>query len=169
MKHLILYRPSHLSSKDDHIVTSIKEIISQPSCTCRGLFQIYLPIYKESFQWKNIRYGEGMYRRSLLLCVCVCVCVCIQLLSWVWLFATPWTEACQAPLSMGFSRQKYWMGCHFLLQGIFLIQGSKLSLLHLLNWEMDSLAPAPQYDLQQTTETFRAYWSLDSSPLKRIR
>ena len=75
MKHLILYRPSHLSSKDDHIVTSIKEIISQPSCTCRGLFQIYLPIYKESFQWKNIRYGEGMYRRSLLLCVCVCVCV----------------------------------------------------------------------------------------------
>ena len=22
--------------------------------------------------------------------------------------ATPWTVACQAPLSMGFSRQKYW-------------------------------------------------------------
>ena len=21
---------------------------------------------------------------------------------------TPWTEACQAPLSMGFSRQEYW-------------------------------------------------------------
>ena len=80
MKHLILYLPAQISSKDDHRVTSIKEIISQPSCTCRGLFQIYLqicllPIYKESFQWKNIRYGEGMYRRSLLLCVCVCVCV----------------------------------------------------------------------------------------------
>ena len=118
MKHLILYLPAQISSKDDHRVTSIKEIISQPSCTCRGLFQIYLqicllPIYKESFQWKNIRYGEGMYRRSLLLCVCVCVCVCIQLLSWVWLFATPWTEACQAPQSMGFSRQKYWNGLPF--------------------------------------------------------
>ena len=25
----------------------------------------------------------------------------------VWLFATPWTVACQAPLSMGFSRQEY--------------------------------------------------------------
>ena len=25
-------------------------------------------------------------------------------------FATPWTVACQAPLSMGFSRQKYWSG-----------------------------------------------------------
>ena len=28
----------------------------------------------------------------------------VKLLSRVWLFATPWTVACQAPLSMGFSR-----------------------------------------------------------------
>ena len=27
-----------------------------------------------------------------------------------WLFATPWTVACQAPLSMAFSRQEYWSG-----------------------------------------------------------
>ena len=26
----------------------------------------------------------------------------------VQLFVTPWTVACQAPLSMGFSRQEYW-------------------------------------------------------------
>ena len=26
------------------------------------------------------------------------------------LFATPWTVACQAPLSMGFSSQEYWSG-----------------------------------------------------------
>ena len=31
-------------------------------------------------------------------------------LSRVWLFATPWTAAYQAPLSMGFSRQVYWSG-----------------------------------------------------------
>ena len=30
--------------------------------------------------------------------------------SCVLLFATPWTVACQAPLSMGFSRQEYWSG-----------------------------------------------------------
>ena len=30
-------------------------------------------------------------------------------LSRVWLFMTPWTAACQAPPSMGFSRQEYWM------------------------------------------------------------
>ena len=38
--------------------------------------------------------------------------------------ATPWTVTHQAPLSMGFFRQEYWSGCHFLLQGIFLTQGS---------------------------------------------
>ena len=32
------------------------------------------------------------------------------MLSRVRLFATPWTAACQAPLSMEFSRQEYWRG-----------------------------------------------------------
>ena len=32
----------------------------------------------------------------------------VKLLSHVRLFATLWTEAYQAPLSMGFSRQEYW-------------------------------------------------------------
>ena len=31
----------------------------------------------------------------------------------VLLFATPWTVACQAPLSAGFSRQEYWSGLPF--------------------------------------------------------
>ena len=33
-------------------------------------------------------------------------------------------------MSMGFSRQEYWSGLHFLLQGIFPTQGSKLGLLN---------------------------------------
>ena len=41
---------------------------------------------------------------------CVCVCVCVRALSHVRLFATLCTEAQQAPLSMEFSRQKYWSG-----------------------------------------------------------
>ena len=32
------------------------------------------------------------------------------MLNHVQLFATPWTVACQAPLSVEFSRQKYWRG-----------------------------------------------------------
>ena len=31
----------------------------------------------------------------------------------VQLFVTPWTVACQAPRSMGFSRQEYWSGVPF--------------------------------------------------------
>ena len=34
-------------------------------------------------------------------------------LSHVQLFATPWTVACQVPLSMEFSRQEYWNGLPF--------------------------------------------------------
>ena len=36
-----------------------------------------------------------------------------KLLSRIWLFATPWTVAYQAPPSMGFSRQEYWSGLPF--------------------------------------------------------
>ena len=42
---------------------------------------------------------------SACACVCVCVCLCVcsyaYLLSCVWLFATPWSAACEAPLSGG--------------------------------------------------------------------
>ena len=40
-------------------------------------------------------------------CVRACVLSCF---SCVWLCATPWTVAHQAPLSMGFSRQGHWSG-----------------------------------------------------------
>ena len=51
-------------------------------------------------------------------------------------FATPWTVVLQAPLSMGFSKQEYWSGYHFLLQGIFPKQGSNWWILH---WQVDFL------------------------------
>ena len=60
----------------------------------------------------------------------------LLLFSCVQLFGTPQTVAHQAPLSMGFPRQEYWSGCHFLLQRIFPNQGSNLCLLH---WQADSL------------------------------
>ena len=42
-----------------------------------------------------------------------CWKVKVKSLSHVRLFATPWTVAHQAPLSMGFSRQEYWSGLPF--------------------------------------------------------
>ena len=44
----------------------------------------------------------------------VCKHVCLVV---VWLFATPWTIAHQAPLFMGFSRQEYWSGVPFSTPG----------------------------------------------------
>ena len=43
----------------------------------------------------------------------VCVCVCAQSFSQVQLFVIQWTIACQAPMSMGFSRQECWSGLPF--------------------------------------------------------
>ena len=46
--------------------------------------------------------------------VCVCVCTHAREHSVLYKsFEAPWTEACQAPLSMGFHRQKYWSGLPF--------------------------------------------------------
>ena len=58
------------------------------------------------------------------MCITDCLCCTVEtnfsdvvvdvyLLSRVRFFATPWTTPCQAPLSMGFSRQKYWSGLLF--------------------------------------------------------
>ena len=43
-------------------------------------------------------------------------CVCYSLYH-LWLFVTPGTVACQAPLSMEFSKQEYWSGLPFLSPG----------------------------------------------------
>ena len=51
-------------------------------------------LYNFIFYYLNI---DSIYMRT-----------CAQLPRWVWLFATPWTVARQAPLSIGFLRQEYW-------------------------------------------------------------
>ena len=60
------------------------------------------------------------------------------------LFATLWTGAHQAPLSMEFFRHKYWNGFLAFLQGIFLTQGLNPHLLCLLHWQAGSLPLEPR-------------------------
>ena len=61
--------------------------------------------------WTCVSYiGSRFFTTETPVCVCVCV---LSRLSRVQLFATPWTVACHAPLSMGFSRQEYWSGVPF--------------------------------------------------------
>ena len=54
----------------------------------------------------------------------------VKLLCHVQLFETPWTVVYQVPLSMRFSGKNTWVGCHFLLQEIFLTQGLNPGLQH---------------------------------------
>ena len=63
--------------------------------------------------------------------------------SFVRLFVTLWTLACQIPLSIRFPRQNTRVGCHALLQGIFPTQELNLGLLRLLHWHTGSLPLAP--------------------------
>ena len=55
------------------------------------------------------------------------MCVHQWVLSSVWLFATPWTVACQALLSVGFPRQEYWSGLPFPSPGDLPTQGSNIA------------------------------------------
>ena len=67
----------------------------------------------------------------------------------VQLFATPWTEAHQAPLSVGFSRQEYWSGLPF---------PSNSHLLHLLHWQAASLPLSATWEASgwgQNTSCFK--------------
>ena len=66
------------------------------------------------------------------------VCI-LSHFSHVQLFAIPQTEACQASLAMGFSRQEYWIGLPCPPPVIFPTQGSNPRLVHLLHWQEGSL------------------------------
>ena len=88
---------------------------------------MYMDIYCNSIchskNWKCMKYPA----------------VCVHVVSRVRLFATPWTVAYQAPLSMGFSRQEYWTGLPFPSPGDVPDPGIKPESLHLLYWQVNSL------------------------------
>ena len=73
-----------------------------------------------------------MSQIGILDCV---VCVCSQF----WLSLYDPMDCSPPGSSVHGILQTTGVGCHFLLQGIFPTQGSNLSLLHLLHWQVDSL------------------------------
>ena len=84
---------------------------SSPFCFCvawrRGnsgpssLGHIQLAFCSHSASWSFICLGFCLYLWQVRACMFSCF-------NHVWLFTTPCTVACQAPLSMEFSRQEYW-------------------------------------------------------------
>ena len=76
------------------------------------------------------------------------MCVCKSLSS-VRLFVTPWTVACQAPLSMDLSGKNSGMGYHALLQGMVLTQGLNPGLLRCGQISLLSKPPGTPYPMIQ--------------------
>ena len=74
-------------------------------------------------------------------------CRMLSRCSRVRLFATPWTVACQAPLSMGFSRQEYWSGLPCPRPGDLPDPGGLN--LRLLHWQVGSLLLVPPWKPNQ--------------------
>ena len=64
--------------------------------------------------------------------------MCAQSLSHIQLFATLWTIAYQALLSMKIFRQEYWSGLPFPPPGDLPDPGRSLEM-HVLHWQVDSL------------------------------
>ena len=69
----------------------------------------------------------------IILCICVCAQSCPTLQPHGLYIATRLLCPCYSP------GKNIEVGCHFLIQGIFLTQGSNPYLLCLLHWQVDSL------------------------------
>ena len=72
-----------------------------------------LSISSTTYAYKSTTNRQSSITFKLLPKILYKWIVFVQLLSCVWLCATPWTIGHQAHLSMGFSRQEYWSGLPF--------------------------------------------------------
>ena len=77
------------------------------------------------------------------ICASVSVCVCTKSLSCVQLFETLDCSLPHSSVQRNFSGKNTGVGCHLLLQGIFLTEGSNPRLLYLLQWQGDSSPAEP--------------------------
>ena len=77
----------------------------------------------------------------VVVCVCVCLCVCAHTCPALCdpIYCSPPGSSVHGIFQAGSTE----VGCHFLLQGIFLTQGLNVPLLCLLLWPVDSLPLVP--------------------------
>ena len=93
--------------------------------------------------FSTLRQSLGCYECwDFTLCGLRCVCSVAQLLGCIRHFVNP--VACQAPLSMGFSRQVYWSGLPFPTPGDLPNSGLNPHFLSLLHWQVDSSPSEPR-------------------------
>jgi len=97
-------------------INESKILCNPPPAAAKSL-QSCLPVQPHRWQptrlprpWDSPGKNTGVGCYFLLQCMKAKVKAKVKSLSRVWLLATPWTAAYQAPPSMGFSKQEYWSG-----------------------------------------------------------
>ena len=108
-----------LNTQDTHYYVFLKSFAVRHYCVTKHTYTRTLSQINKFFESSDLHIIYPVYSTPCMvpksvdlvwfLDDYVCVCVC-QSLSRVSLFATQWTVACQAPLSMEFSRQGHWSG-----------------------------------------------------------
>ena len=109
-------------------------------------FHLLVIFQENKIKWKLITYYVCIYVTCIYTHVCAhtkYLYLYLHVSVQAWLSVAPWTIACQALLSMGFWGKSTGVGCHSLLQGIFLTQESNVSLLYLPHWQPGSLPAEP--------------------------
>ena len=104
---------------NSRVADSFLERLKNQGRKITGNFVLSIPY--EKYENSGSSYNEG----HQLICLSEVAQSCLTL-------CNPGTVACQAPSSMGFSRQEYWSGLPFPPPGIFPTQGSNLPLC--LSW-----------------------------------
>ena len=99
-------------------------------CRCRFVMYGFCKSADKSYVFQYPHYGRSS---ETVLWLWSESGVCARLLCHVWLLATPWTVPARLLCPWNFPDKNTGEGCHSLLQGIFLTQGSNLSLLRLLH------------------------------------
>jgi len=84
-------------------------------CTRAFLYIFANPSYLLSLWWWPFQQVWGDISFSFLHRIQRCIVVVSSSVLSSLTLCNPWTVAHQTPLSMKFSRQEYWVGCHFLL------------------------------------------------------
>ena len=108
------------------------------SCNCHQNLEyfVYLPHQKSLMSPSQPHPQPWQPLTCFLPCVCVCVCVCTLSRSIMSSSLQPQgLQPTRLLCPWDFPAKNPGVGCHFLLQGVFLIQGLNP---HLLHWQVDS-------------------------------
>ena len=107
--------------KENEVAQSCPTLCDPMDCSLSG-FSVHGIFQERVLEWITISFSRGSSRpRNWTWVSCIAgrrftvwativywLIVVVWSPSRVWLSVTPWTVACQAPLSMRFSRQEYW-------------------------------------------------------------